>query len=347
VSRSPQIAMPASMIRVAVGILQREDGRKLLMRRLPGTFREGQWEFPGGKIETGENSFRALARELNEELGIEVHEARPRITLRHAYAEKTVFLEVWQVTRFSGQPRNIEGHELCWVEPAELRSIAMLDADRPIVTSLELPVTYVITPSPTAQDENAMARWLNQLEQTLDLGVSLLQLRCPGWSVSGFDRLAKAVAGRCEVFGTRLLLNGAPERVLPLCEQLGAAGYHVPARYLEQLNELQKPAGLLVGASCHSATELAAAERADADFCVLGPVLPTASHTGRTLLGWHGFARLTEKTAVPVFALGGLVHDDLETAWRHGAQGVAGISGFWLPGISKDRAGSRYHPASA
>ena len=53
------------MIRVAVGILQREDGRTLLMRRLPGTFREGQWEFPGGKIEAGEDSRSALVRELH------------------------------------------------------------------------------------------------------------------------------------------------------------------------------------------------------------------------------------------------------------------------------------------
>ena len=103
------------MIRVAVGILQRQDGRTLLMQRLPGTFREGQWEFPGGKIEAGEKSRRALTRELHEELGIEVSGARRRITLRHAYPDKTVLLEVWQVTNFTGQPRNIEGHNLCWV----------------------------------------------------------------------------------------------------------------------------------------------------------------------------------------------------------------------------------------
>ncbi len=58
------------MIRVAVGVLQRDDGRALLMQRLPGTFREGQWEFPGGKIEAGEDSFPALVRELHEELGL-------------------------------------------------------------------------------------------------------------------------------------------------------------------------------------------------------------------------------------------------------------------------------------
>ncbi|MCH9026254.1 MAG: Nudix family hydrolase [Proteobacteria bacterium] len=317
------------MIRVAVGILQREDGRTLLMQRLPGTFREGQWEFPGGKIESGENSRSALARELHEELGIEVSGARRRITLRHAYPEKTVLLEVWQVTHFTGQPRNTEGHRLCWVEPAELRRIGLLDADRPIVTSLELPATYVITPSPPIDDKNASAKWLDQLEQTLDLGISLLQLHCPGWSASSYGRLAKTVARRCEASATRLLLNGAPLQVLPLSERLGAAGCHVPARFLEQLGNLQKPVGLVVGASCHSAAELAAAERANADFCVLGPVLPAVGQRDRAALGWPGFSALLRKVSMPVFALGGLVPNDLETAWRHGAQGVAGISGFW------------------
>ncbi len=317
------------MIRVAVGILQREDGRTLLMRRLPGTFREGQWEFPGGKIEAGEDSRSALVRELHEELGIEVSGARRRITLRHAYPEKNVLLEVWQVTAFTGRPRNIEGHELCWVEPAELRRIGMLDADRPIIASLELPATYVITPPPPVDDENAAAQWLDQLEQTLDLGVSLLQLRCPGWSASGFGRLAKTVVRRCEASGTRLLLNGAPQQVLLLSEQLGAAGCHVPARFLAQLGSLQKPGGLLVGASCHSARELAAAERAAADFCVLGPVLPARSHPEHTPLGWEGFGALLKEVSMPVFALGGLARNDLETAWCQGAQGVAGTSGFW------------------
>ncbi len=299
------------------------------MKRLPGTFREGQWEFPGGKIEPGENSRSALERELHEELGIEVSGARRRITLRHAYPGKTVLLEVWQVTHFTGQPRNIEGHELRWVEPAEMRRIGMLDADRPIVTSLALPATYVIAPSPPTNDKNASAQWLDQLEQTLDLGISLLQLRCPAWPASGFGRLAKTVARRCEASATRLLLNGAPLQVLPLSEQLGTAGCHVPARFLKQLRGLRKPVGLVVGASCHSATELAAAERADADFCVLGPVLPAASHPHQTALGWPGFSALVEIVSMPVFALGGLAQNDLETAWRHGAQGVAGTSGFW------------------
>ncbi|MCZ6560968.1 MAG: Nudix family hydrolase [Gammaproteobacteria bacterium] len=317
------------MIRVAVGVLQRDDGRTLLMQRLPGTFREGQWECPGGKIEAGEDSLQALVRELHEELGIKVGNARPRITLRHAYPEKTVLLEVWQVTQFTGQPHNLEGHQLRWVTPAELRRSETLDADRPIITSLELPDTYVITPTLATDDASESAQWLKQLELTLDQGVSLLQLRCPGWSPANFARLAKTVARYCDASGTKLLLNGDPEQVLSLSEKLGAAGCHFPVRYLDRLTGMQRPDGLLIGASCHSAAELAAAASADVDFCVLGPVLPTASHRQRSALNWPGFEDAVKKANLPVFALGGLAAGDLETAWQRGAQGVAGISGFW------------------
>ncbi len=255
--------------------------------------------------------------------------ARPRITLRHAYPEKTVLLEVWQVTQFTGQPHNPEGHQLRWVTPAELKSIGMLDADRPIITSLELPDKYVITPPLAMDDASEPVQWLNQLEQTLDIGVALLQLRCPGWSGARFARLAKTVARHCDASGTKLLLNGDPGLVLSLSEKLGTAGCHFPARYLDQLPGLQVPDGLLIGASCHSPAELAAAARADVDFCVLGPVLPTASHPQRCALNWSGFEDAAKKATVPVFALGGMASGDLETAWQRGAQGVAGISGFW------------------
>ena len=317
------------MIRVAVGVLQRDDGKTLLMQRLPGTFREGQWEFPGGKIEAGEDSLQALVRELREELGIKVCNARPRITLCHAYPEKTVLLEVWQVTQFTGQPHNPEGHKLRWVTLAELGRSRMLDADGPIIKSLELPDTYVITPSLAPDDASEPVQWLKQLERTLDQGVSLLQLRCPGWSLARFARLAKTVVRHCDASGTKLLLNGDPGQVLSLSEKLGAAGCHFPVRFLDRLTGLRRPGGLLIGASCHSEAELAAAARADVDFCVLGPVLPTVSHPQRSALSWTGFEDAVRKATVPVFALGGLAVGDLETAWQHGAQGVAGISGFW------------------
>jgi 8-oxo-dGTP diphosphatase len=83
------------------------------------------------------------------------------------------------------------------------------------------------------------------------------------------------------------------------------------------------------GASCHSAGELRSAERLGADFAVLGPVQPTPTHPGARTLGWPGFEREARGASIPVYALGGVAQPDLETAWRHGAHGIAMLRGAW------------------
>jgi 8-oxo-dGTP diphosphatase len=65
------------------------------------------------------------------------------------------------------------------------------------------------------------------------------------------------------------------------------------------------------------------------DFAVLGPVQATPSHPDALPLGWEGFAALARGASLPVFALGGMKPDDLETAWRCGAQGIAMVRGSW------------------
>ncbi|HAI59118.1 MAG TPA: hypothetical protein DCM32_04475, partial [Xanthomonadaceae bacterium] len=82
-------------------------------------------------------------------------------------------------------------------------------------------------------------------------------------------------------------------------------------------------------AACHDAADLARADALAIDDLMLGPVRPTPTHPEAPGLGWDGFEALRALTARPVFALGGLGPADLDEARRHGAQGVAGIRGFW------------------
>ena len=76
----------------------------------------GGWEFPGGKLERGEAPLDGLKRELREELGVEVHDANPLIAYEHAYADRSVLLDLWLVSRFIGQPASLDGQALQWVE---------------------------------------------------------------------------------------------------------------------------------------------------------------------------------------------------------------------------------------
>ena len=82
------------VIHVAVGVLIDGSNCVLLARRQKGTHLEGYWEFPGGKVESGETVGAALARELSEELGVEIGETSPLMTVNHDYGEKQVLLDV-------------------------------------------------------------------------------------------------------------------------------------------------------------------------------------------------------------------------------------------------------------
>ena len=123
-------------IKVVAGVLVREDASVLIAQRLPGTHMAGRWEFPGGKLEAGEIPSTGLARELREELGVDVLAAEPLIQLSHQYTDRHVHLDVWLVTQYQGVPRSLEGQALQWVLPELLHGVDLLEADAPIIEAL-------------------------------------------------------------------------------------------------------------------------------------------------------------------------------------------------------------------
>jgi len=121
---------------VAAGILRDAAGHVLITERhCDGPF-DGLWEFPGGKIQSGETSSKALKRELAEELGIEVTGSQPYLNLHHDYPDRTVDLEFFIVTEWRGKPEGLEGQEIKWVDLSELDSDVLLPADAPVVAAL-------------------------------------------------------------------------------------------------------------------------------------------------------------------------------------------------------------------
>ena len=115
-------------------------GRVLIAQRPPGKHLAGRWEFPGGKLETGEDRRAGLARELREELGITLSASpRPLIRVRHRYDYGEVLIDMWMVRGYSGEPKGLEGQALRWCTREELETVELLPADGPIVAALRLP----------------------------------------------------------------------------------------------------------------------------------------------------------------------------------------------------------------
>ena len=124
------------VVRVVAAALIGADRRVLIAERPAGKHMAGRWEFPGGKRAPGESEAEALARELAEELGIEMCSGSPWMRLTHAYEDRTVELSLWIVEAFRGEPRGLEGQALRWVDAADLAQADMLEADRPFVAAL-------------------------------------------------------------------------------------------------------------------------------------------------------------------------------------------------------------------
>ena len=115
------------------------DGRVLVAERPAGKNMAGLWEFPGGKVETGETPEAALIRELKEELSIDVTAAclAPLSFASHAYDDFHLLMLVYVCRKWKGTPRQLEGNELTWVRPARLRDYDMPPADLPLIPVLQ------------------------------------------------------------------------------------------------------------------------------------------------------------------------------------------------------------------
>ena len=308
-------------VHVAAAVIRDANNRILIARRADSQHQGGLWEFPGGKVEDGESVQAALSRELREELGIEVSQARPLIKVHHDYCDKHVLLDVWEVTDFSGEPYGAEGQPLAWVTARQLPGYDFPEANQPIVAAASLPGEYLITPDGL---ENSAV--LRGIQQAVASGIKLVQLRAPNGYDPKYRDLAVDAVGLC-AGKAQLMLKG------PL-EWLGdfpAAGWHLTSAQLRKYASKGRPfpQERWLAASCHDAEELELARQMGVDFVTLSPVQATLTHPEAQPLGWQRVRELIEGFNQPVYLLGGLGPQDKARAWEAGAQGVAGIRAFW------------------
>ena len=306
------------MLEVAVGVVIRADGAVLFGQRRPGKPYAGWWEFPGGKLEAGETVEQALARELHEELGIDVLRSWPWMIREHVYPHAHVRLSFRRVVEWSGTPRSHEGQALAWRHPSTIDLAPMLPAAIPVIGWLRLPPRFAISNALQYGDEAFLA----ELRKALAAGLRLVQLREPGIAPDRLDRLWREARGLCRGWGAALVVNSAhPASYAAACD-----GVHLRSADLHAC--VSRPPFRVVGASCHDASDLGHARRLDVDYVTLGPVKPTQSHPGAATLGWTAFAALAARSHVPVFALGGLQERDAGDALAAGAHGLAMLRGW-------------------
>ena len=306
---------------MAAGVLADARGEILVARRFEDAHQGGLWEFPGGKLESGEDAPTGLARELAEEIGITLESARPLIRVHHDYGDRDVLLDVWRVTGWRGRVRGREGQELRWLPVDGLAALPMPAADVPVVTALRLPDSYLVTPPP---GENAEI-FLAALSASIDAGVKLVALRAKELPTGELLSLCRRAADVCHAGGAHLLINTDPA----LLDASGADGVHLDSGRLMAARSRPVPAGAWLAASCHDAGELDQAARIGVDFAVLSPVNATLSHPRATPMGWPRFQQLVERVNLPVFALGGMGPEQRSVAWEHGGQGIAALRSLW------------------
>lgn len=320
-----------SVVHVAVAVIERDRGhffdREILIScRADDVHQGGLWEFPGGKVERDETVVEALARELQEELGIEIDKSssslEPLIEIHHDYGDKQVFLDVWRVSEFNCEPHGKEGQPVQWVPLSRLHAFDFPAANQPILDACQLPRRYVITPSYLDLSEAK-----TDIFRLIDEGAAMILLRQPQLDSGAYLKWADELIPLCHEHRVKLLASGAP----CLLKHHEFDGIQLP--WLEaskRLNETETSRlfskDLILGVSCHSEEEIAQTERLGANFATLSPVQTTQSHPEASPLGWQRFSDIVHHAKLPVYALGGMCADDYNQAINAGAQGLSGIS---------------------
>ncbi len=304
-------------ITVVAAIIRGEDGRICLSKRPDNKHQGGRWEFPGGKVEQGEALSEALARELEEELGMTGATSSAFMTIAHQYDDLHVTLHFRDVRAWQGEPEGREGQRVQWFFPDELAGLRFPAANQPVVNAIQLPEQLVVAPEDITLHELLVGIDRLSGEQQ---GLYLRQ-----WSTH--DEVA-AVVEQCQQRGVKVWLRAVDMQSVATAKALGVFALHFPGRTLAQLDERPVFDGV-ISAAVH---DQAARDKADSlglDMALVSPVLPTPTHPDKPALGWSQAELLMKGAPLACYALGGVAPRDLVNARDHGAVGVAGIRAFW------------------
>ena len=254
-----------------------------------------------------------LSRELKEELDIVLVDASFMFQIPWNYGEKSVRLWVYEVSRFDGEPRGLEGQDVSWFPSEFLTELQFPRANDAIIRAVGLPRITKILDAKFAREPKI---WVREMH---DRSVLYLRGLPPGRDLEGAIGLAIGKGHQVILTLDQLI-----------CFQEGC-GVHLRKSdgvqdALECLEALDRPWPLTSGIRDES--DIVRQRDWPSDAVFISPVRQTTSHFGIPALGWNRFSELACDLGVPAYALGGMTKSDIEVVKRYWGFGVAGISGF-------------------
>jgi len=283
-------------IDVVAGVIRGSDERILICLRPRRLHQGGLWEFPGGKRESGESRLAALARELREEIGIELRRATPLLRLKHDYGDKIVSLDVWDVTAWDGSASGLEGQELQWVDVSVLPRFDFPAANATIIAAARLPRVMLVADWTHLSAD----RHLRALERHLQAGCRLAVVP---YSPHGCANFASRAADLATRYAAEFHFFGAP------AETQRYPGLHVR---LPGSQSTPIPSGRVLSATVGTLEDFRLAESAGAEWIVLA----SAAASGQEFR-----AHLT-MSGTPAYRAGACSESGYVNAIGEGYQGI-------------------------
>lgn len=299
--------MTKPVINVAIGLVFHA-GKVLVGWREAKQHQGNKYEFPGGKVEQGEEPIDACRREILEETGLDIENWHVFDFIEHEYEDVVVKLHLFHGVADSSLESLLQ--PWAWYGREELSQLNFPKANDDIIRRLALPKILKIT---------------QYIESSVIDEHQWIYFRVGTEKIEHFIEFLKQLSNEQlnKIIVNIDIWKNLPNRIQDQIETI-----HYKHSQLMTLISGHLLTGKRTIAACHDFESATHAEKLGCDCVLLSPVLATETHPDATPLEWEHFAEITKRMQIPVFALGGLTPDDIDIAQHNGAYGIAGVSAF-------------------